>query len=122
MSIYINDKSGATPQQTLIAGISPVDQILNNNSKNPIANKAVYTALQEKIEKSVNDLIYYYSKNDVYNKTEVRQLIGAINTLTIEVVGSLPTSDISTTTIYFVGPAAGTNTYDEYVYVNNWKP
>ena len=119
MSILYNDKSGATPQEILLAGNANTDQILNGTSKNAIANKAVYNALQEKIEKSVNDLIYYYTKNDTYNKTEVRQLIGAINTLTIEVVAALPTSEISTTTIYFVGPAAGTNTYDEYVYVNN---
>ena len=117
MSIKLNDKNNN--REILLAGISPVDQILNSVSKNPISNKAVYTALAEKIEKSVNDLIYYYSKNDVYNKAEVRQLIGQINTLTIEVVSSLPITDISTTTIYFVGPAAGTNTYDEYIYTND---
>jgi len=117
MSIKIYDKSGATPQEILLAGNSNVDQILNGTSKNAIANKAVYNALQDKVEKSVNDLLYYYTTSDTYNKAEVRQLIGAINTLTIEVVASLPTSDISTTTIYFLGPTSGK--YDEYVYVNN---
>ena len=113
MSILLNNKSTSTTK--LLAGVSPVDAILSGTSKNAIQNKAVYNALKDKIEKSVNDLIYYYDTSQVYNKAEVRELIGAINTLTIEVVGSLPTSDISTTTIYFVGPAAGTNTYDEYI-------
>ena len=117
MSIYINDKSGVTPQQTLLAGISPVDQILDGTSKNAIANKAVYNALADKIEKTVQDLIYYYDKSQVYNRAEVRELIGAINTLTITVVSTLPSQDISTTTIYFLGPTSGK--YDEYVYVNN---
>ena len=117
MSIKLYDKSGSTPQEILLAGNSNVDQILNGTSKNAIANKTVYNALQDKVEKSVNDLLYYYTTSDTYNKAEVRQLIGAINTLTIEVVAQLPTSEISTTTIYFVGPTSGK--YDEYVYVNN---
>ena len=117
MSVLFNDKS--TSSTKLLAGVSPVDQILNSSSKNAIANKTVYAALLDKVEKSVNDLIYYYDTSQVYNKAEVRELIGQINTLTIEVVSALPTQDISTTTIYFVGPAAGTNTYDEYIYTNN---
>lgn len=117
MSVLLNDKSTSTTK--LLAGVSPVDAILNGTSRNAIQNKAVYNALRDKIEKSVNDLIYYYDTSQVYNKAEIRELIGQINTLTIEVVSTLPTQDISTTTIYFVGPAAGTNTYDEYIYNNN---
>ena len=119
MSVQMrNPYSGALERA---AGFNDTDLILSSTSKNPIANKSVYAALAQKIEKTVTDLVNYYDKSQVYNKTEVRELIGAINTLTIEVVASLPTSGISATTIYFVGPAAGTNTYDEYVYVgSNW--
>lgn len=118
LSISIRNGSGTLDR---VAGFSDVDAILSPTSANPIQNKAVYNALAQKIEKTVTDLVNYYDTSQVYNKTEVRELIGAINTLTIEVVATLPTQDISATTIYFVGPATGTNTYDEYVYVgNNW--
>ena len=116
MSISLRNTSGSLET---VAGFSDTDAILSPTSKNPIQNKAVYDALAQKIEKTVNDLVNYYIKSDVYNKTETRALIGAINTLTIEVVATLPTTDISATTIYFVGPAAGTNNYDEYVYVGS---
>ena len=118
MSIKYNDKSGSTPQEILLAGISSVDQILNGTSKNAIANKAVYNALADKIEVTVENLTNFYNKSQTYNKTEIRALVDAISTLTIEVVNSLPTQDISTTTIYFL-KQSGTNVYDQYVYVNN---
>lgn len=117
MSLQVrNQTSGALER---VAGFNDTDTVLSATSRNPIQNKAVFAALTQKVEKTVNDLVYYYNTSQVYNKTEVRELIGAINTLTIEVVAQLPISDISTTTIYFVGPATGTNTYDEYVYVND---
>ena len=117
MSLQLRNQSSGVLER--VAGFNDTDSILSPTSQNPIMNKTVYNALAQKIEKTVNDLVNYYDKSQVYNKTEVRELIGAINTLTIEVVTTLPTQDISTTTIYFVGPATGTNTYDEYVYVNN---
>lgn len=118
MSILYNDKSGATPQSILLAGNANTDQILNGTSKNAIANKAVYAALQDKIDKAVQDLVYYYTKSDVYNKAETRALLSTISSLDIKVVNSLPVSDISTTTIYFLKPI-GSQNYDEYIYVDN---
>lgn len=119
MSVQIrNQESGVLER---VAGFNDTDSVLSAISKNPIQNRAVYNALAQKIDKTVNDLVNYYDRSQVYTKTEVRELIGAINTLTIEVVTTLPIQDISATTIYFVGPKSGTNTYDEYVYVgNNW--
>lgn len=64
------------------------------------------------------------SNNDVVNKKYVDDLINAITTLDIQVVQTLPTQDISTTTIYFVPKATATtqDVYDEYIYVsNNWE-
>ena len=100
-----------------VAGFNDTDIALSPTSVNPVANKTIYAALAQKIDKTVNNLINYYKKSETYSQEEIRALIGAINTLTIEVVASLPTQDISTTTIYFVGPTSGK--YDEYVYVNN---
>lgn len=72
----------------------------------------------------VDDLANYYLKSETYTQAEVNSLIGAIATLHIEVVQTLPTEDISTNTIYLVPKqTAGQNdTYDEYIYVNNhWE-
>lgn len=60
----------------------------------------------------------YYVKADTYTKTEVNNLIAGVSTLTIQVVSALPTTDISTTTIYLVPKQVGTgvsNIYDEYI-------
>jgi hypothetical protein len=64
------------------------------------------------------------NNTDVANKKYVDDLISAISTLDIQVVQTLPTQDISTTTIYFVPKATATtqDVYDEYIYVsNNWE-
>lgn len=115
MSIQARNSNG---ELLHVAGLANVDAILSPTSKNAIQNKAVYNALKDKLEKATTDLIYYYTVNDVYNKSEVRALIGAVETLTMEVVSSLPVSDISTTTIYLLKPT-GSNVYDEYVYIND---
>lgn len=64
------------------------------------------------------------NNTDVVNKKYVDDLINAITTLDIQVVQTLPTQDISTTTIYLVPKATATtqDVYDEYIYVsNNWE-
>lgn len=76
------------------------------------------------ITKAVDDLENYYKKSETYTQTEINNLISAISTMSLEVVQTLPTQDISTTTIYLVPKqTAGTNdAYDEYIYVsNNWE-
>ncbi len=76
------------------------------------------------IDNTVNNLVNYYKKTETYTQAEVNALISAIVTLNILVVQTLPTQDISTTTIYLV-PKATAETqdiYDEYIYVNNaWE-
>jgi hypothetical protein len=69
------------------------------------------------ITNTVNNLANYYLKTDTYTQSEVNALIAAITTLHIEVVQALPTTDISTTTIYLVPKTtAGTqDAYDEYI-------
>lgn len=69
------------------------------------------------ITSTVNNLINYYKKNETYTQSEVDALISAIVTLNILVVQTLPTTDISTTTIYLVPKqTAGTqDVYDEYI-------
>lgn len=76
------------------------------------------------ITNTVNDLVNYYKKSETFTKQEVNDLISAISTLTLEVVQTLPTQDISTTTIYLVPKTTSeqNDVYDEYIYVSNaWE-
>lgn len=76
------------------------------------------------ITNTVSNLANYYLKSQTYTQAEVDALIGAIATISIEVVQTLPTQDIKTNTMYLVPKqSAGTqNVYDEYIYVNNaWE-
>ena len=75
------------------------------------------------ITKSVSDLVNYYTKSQTYTKQEVNTLVDMIPKFSIEVVNSLPVTDISTTTIYLVRDDSSTgDIYKEYIYVNNtWE-
>jgi len=75
------------------------------------------------ITNTVDNLTNYYKKNETYTQAEVNSLIGAVSGISIEVVQTLPTQDISTSTIYLVPKTAATNdNYDEYIYVSNsWE-
>ena len=75
------------------------------------------------ITNAVNDLANYYLKSQTYTQTEVNNLISVIPKFAISVVNSLPTQDISTTTIYLVpSTSETTDIYKEYIYVNNaWE-
>ena len=60
----------------------------------------------------------YYLKNDTYSKTEVDNLISALKSGAFEVVSVLPTTDISTSTIYLLPKTVGTSTsniYEEWI-------
>lgn len=71
------------------------------------------------ITRTVNNLTNYYLKTETYNKTEVDDLIAAVSSMTLEIVQTLPTQDISTTTIYLVPVAGQANVYMQYAYINN---
>ena len=76
------------------------------------------------IDSTVGNLTNYYLKTETYTKDEVNNIVNAIHQMDVQKVDSLPTSNISTTTIYLV-PKTGTTTndiYDEYIYVNSaWE-
>lgn len=76
------------------------------------------------VTKAVNDLTNYYTKTNTYSKTEINGMISGITTMNVQVVSSLPTTDISTKTIYLVPKStSGTNNlHDEYIYVKSkWE-
>lgn len=91
---------------------SGVSQILNKPTKlSDFSNDSGF------ITNTVNNLTNYYKKSETYTQAEVDALISAIVTIDIEVVQALPTTDISTTTIYLLPKqTAGTDdVYDEYI-------
>ena len=63
------------------------------------------------ITKNVSDLVNYY------NKTEVDNMVSAIPKFDIKVVDTLPTEDISSTTVYLL-MVEGKDRFEEYIYVN----
>ena len=103
-TISVNGTAVTPDQNKNVALTIPVNTSdLNNDS--------------EFITNTVNNLTNYYLKTETYTQTEVNTLISAIITLHIEVVQTLPTTNISTTTIYLVPKTtAGTqDAYDEYI-------
>lgn len=70
------------------------------------------------ITNTVNNLSNYYLKTETYTQSEVNNLISQLTALSIKIVEELPTTDISTTTIYLIN-VSGTNNYNQWMYINN---
>lgn len=76
------------------------------------------------ITNSVNNLINYYLKSEVYTKEEVQSLIGRISSLELIKVDALPTENIKTSAIYLVPKEQSEvdNIYTEYIYMDGkWE-
>ena len=75
-----------------------------------------YRSAKGLIDKTVSDLVNYYTKSQTMTKNEINALVSAIPKFKIEVVTSLPTSNISDTTVYLVKSGDDdTNLYTEYI-------
>ena len=70
----------------------------------------------EYIKNTVNNLINYYNKSEIYTKEEITNLIGNINHLDSVIVTELPSENISTTTIYLIKESAGV--YGQHMYIS----
>jgi hypothetical protein len=90
---------------------------ITQNTKSIQTNKTdINKILSEYITKAVNDLQNYYLKEEIDEK------ISSIPKFSIEVVETLPTENISTTTIYLVLTGEETdNIYTEYIYTDKWE-
>ena len=77
-----------------------------------------FTNDEDFIDNTVNNLTNYYLKTQTYTQTEVNDLISHLASLTVEIVETLPTQDISTTTIYLVN-ITGTTNYEQWMYINS---
>lgn len=103
------------------ADVNLIEKITVNGVEQTISSKTIALTV---MTNAVNDLVNYYTKSETYTKTEVNGLISAIPKFAIEVVNSLPTTDISTTTIYLLrnSETTGSDLFEEYIYVNNaWE-
>lgn len=71
------------------------------------------------VTKSVNDLVNYYLKSEIYTKAEVNSLIGEIRQFSYEVAATLPTASADTMYIIYLVPATGSgvsqNAKQEYI-------
>lgn len=72
---------------------------------------------------SITPLTSHQSLANYYTKSEVNSQISSIPKFAIEVVNSLPTTNISSTTVYLLLTSNETqNLYTEYIYVNDaWE-
>lgn len=97
------------------AQVNAIESItLNGSTISPDANKNVALTV---ITNVVDNLVNYYLKSETYTKTEVDTIAANIKNSRMEVVSSLPTTDIQTNVIYLVpksSPDTG-NGYDEYI-------
>ena len=76
------------------------------------------------ITRLVDDLVNYYTKSETYTKNEIDNMVSAIPKFAIQVVNSLPTQNISPTTVYLLTSQTqeNGNLYTEYLYVgNSWE-
>lgn len=69
------------------------------------------------ITAAVNNLANYYTKSNTYTKSEVDSLIGAVKTISIEVVSSLPATGAFNIIYLVSNGGSNPNAYDEYVWV-----
>jgi hypothetical protein len=81
------------------------------------------TLVNDLASKTARDLANYYTKAQTLTKDEINALVSAIPKFKIEVVSSLPTSNISETTVYLVKSGEdSSNLYTEYIRANGaWE-
>lgn len=134
-----NDGDGESPfatEEYVDENGGKIDVIKVNNTALPISDKAVNIDLSSYalasdiptatsdltndsgfVTQTVNNLTNYYTKSETYTQTEVDNLIGQLEAITLEVVQTLPTQDISTHTIYLLQVSQSPVSYDEYIYI-----
>ena len=109
--------------------VPPTRKIANETLENDITVAQLVNSMTADSEGLLKAYIVAQIVNDstVKNKadkTYVDELISSLTLLDVKKVDVLPTTDISTSTIYMVPRKASTkdNVYDEYIYVNNsWE-
>ena len=137
-NIKIDNTSITLNEAGNIQTVGVIDKNTGNANKYWTGTRAEYEAIAEKdentfyyitddiieyITNSVDNLINYYSKSETYTKEEINTLISNINSFSVFVVDSLPSTDIDAHTIYLVPKEnEADDNYDEYIFINNvWE-
>lgn len=106
-----------------------ISDILESTTANKIIAEAVNIRYNSETQKQFNDRIANNVANliqyiqDTYTKEQIDTLISNLVSINVEIVESLPTEHISTTTIYLIKDDSTEETaYVEWLYVNNsWR-
>lgn len=140
-SLYVHtDNNYTTADRTKLnnieanAEVNIIETVKVNGTPRPVTDKSVDIVVPEElsgfandmgfIDNTVNNLANYYLKTQTYTKNEVNDIVNAISQFNAVIVTTLPTTNISTTTIYLVAKTDTENNdyYDEYIYINNqWE-
>ena len=111
----VNGKTGEVTLSAADVGALPASTTVPTSTSQLTNNSGFIT-------NTVSDLTKYYLKSETYTQQEINQRISAIPKFSIAVVDSLPTSNISETTIYLTGGGISGNLYTEYIRVNGaWE-
>ena len=90
-----------------------LSSIKNNLNYNDLKNKPVINDIEILGNLSLSDL-------GIYSKEEINEFLELIPRFNIEIVESLPTENISNTTIYLIlSNNEIPNMFTEYIYINN---
>lgn len=132
---YTAEEVGALPEDTTLAEL-PTDashRTVTDTEKATWNAKSDFSGdyrdlthqpdLSQFVTRTVNNLLYYYRKGEVYNREEITQLLSTITTGVWQVVPELPVASEATygMKIYLVPssqPQSG-NVKDEYITVKN---
>lgn len=101
-------KSVSSLAQTVDKGFKQVQTELDK--KQPVGNY---------ITNAVDNLVNYYRKSETYTQSEVKDLIGSLTHINIEVVSSI--DDVTEPNVIYLVPVSGNESddyYNEYILVN----
>ena len=96
--------------------------ILNSDVADLYLTKVNVGDVYDKVEtdnKLINKVDTNYLTSNYFDKEQIKEMLGTTSALDFKIVDSLPTDNISATTIYLV---PYDNEYEEYIYINNaWE-
>ena len=107
------------------AGTTGKDCLYLNSYSGALYNNRRPRVITGSTHSTYEEIAYKSDIPDTYTKAQIDSKIAAIPTLSYQVVSELPTTDISTTTIYLLARSSSSSQpdiYDEYLYINNqWE-
>lgn len=120
-AIYLCTQSGETFQWVQDTTVTTVIQ--NYVTSRVPTKLSAFTNDSGFVTATVDNLTNYYLKTETYTRDEIDNKISAIPKFDVEVVTTLPTANISESTIYLrKNDTTGDSLYDEFIYVNGtWE-